>query len=77
MSIIQKILKAAFSEKFFQKIKKESQNWIIECKCGYSKSMWEAGGVRFCATPAKKIWGRCPMCKKFGFFRVTKKAQNF
>jgi hypothetical protein len=73
MSAIQKILKSALPEKIFQKIEKESKEWIIECDCGYKKSIWEAGGIRACAGKRKKIWGRCPACKKYKFFRVARK----
>ncbi len=76
MSTIQKILKFILPKNLFQKIKEESKKWFIECdKCGFSKSYWEAGGIRAgAASWKKKVFGRCPNCKKYKFFNVIKKA---
>ena len=59
----------------FQKIEDESKKWFIVCdKCGYSISYWDAGGIRAgAASWKKKVFGRCPTCKKFRFFSVIKK----
>ncbi len=73
--MIDKIIKFILPKKF-QKIEEESKTWLIVCeKCGYSVSYWEAGGLRAGASlKKKKIFGRCPYCKKFKFFSVIKKS---
>lgn len=75
MSAIQKILKFILPKKFFQKIEEESKKWIIECnKCRFSISVWETGGIRvFATSKGKWIFGYCPKCKKYKFFKLTKK----
>jgi protein-arginine kinase activator protein McsA len=74
--MIQKILQLILPEKLFQKIKNESKKWFMVCnKCGYSKSYWDAGGIRAGAASCKKvIFGHCPNCKKWKFFNVIKKV---
>ena len=74
LSTIQKILKFILPKNLFQKIEEESKKWFIECgECGLSKSYWEAGGIRAYATKKKWIFGYCPHCKKYKFFKVTKR----
>jgi hypothetical protein len=73
MSRIQEIMKFILPASFFARIEEESGKWFIECDtCGYSVSYWEAGGIRAYAAKRKRIWGRCPHCRKFKFFRVKK-----
>lgn len=44
-------------------IERESCTWIVRCTaCGHSKSVWEAGGVRFGATGSPRIAIRCSAC---------------
>jgi len=75
MSAVQKILKIFLPQKFFQRIEDESKMWFIECeKCGFSKSYWEAGGLRAFASKRKRVFGWCPNCKKYMFFKVTKRG---
>jgi hypothetical protein len=73
MSRIQKILKYILPVSLFTRIEAESRKWFIECDtCGYAISYWEAGGLRAYATRGKRIFGRCPNCGKFKFFRAKK-----
>ena len=74
--MIQKILKHLLPKDKFQKIEYESKNWIMKCpKCGFSKSYWEAGGVRaFAISNRKSILGRCPKCNRFKLFTVIRKG---
>ena len=74
--MIRKILQLILPTKRFQNIEDESKKWFMICdKCGYSKSYWEAGGIRSgAASWKKKVFGRCPNCKKWKFFSVIKKV---
>jgi len=74
MSPLQKILKYLLSEDRFKKIEATSRTWFMECgKCKFSKSYWDAGGVRMHASGKKILFGRCPQCKKYAVFNVVKK----
>ena len=74
MSFIQKFLKIVLPKKIFQKIKEDSEKWFYVCECGFEKSLWEVGGVRFLAYPRKKITlGFCPKCQKIHRFTLVKK----
>lgn len=50
----------------------ESRRWQLVCtKCGWSRSVWETGGIRYRArSKGKRTLGRCPNCGKWRWFRV-------
>jgi hypothetical protein len=76
-NMIRKILKFLLPDTIFQKMKEESKIWTIGCDCGYNISVWDAGGIRYKAirlSGTKRIWGRCPNCKKWKFFSVIRKV---
>jgi len=74
MSLIQNIFQAILPSKWFDKIKNESMQWQYVCVCGYEKSLWDAGGLRFSASPSTKpVAGKCPACGQTGKMCLVKK----
>jgi hypothetical protein len=65
MSLIQRLLMRVLPERCAQDLKASSESWRIVCgNCGDSRSVWEAGGVRWRARSAgKRVWQRCPGCE--------------
>lgn len=56
----------------------QSKAWRVVCpNCGYSRSVWEMGGIRYKATGgvARKLLS-CPRCGEAGWHRYEKDA-NF
>jgi predicted RNA-binding Zn-ribbon protein involved in translation (DUF1610 family) len=55
----------------------ESRAWLVTCpNCGFSRSVWDTGGVRYKASGTSR-WGmRCPECGQTGFHLVHK-GPNF
>jgi hypothetical protein len=52
----------------------ESREWMVRCRsCGFERSMWELGGIRWKAKGTKWIWGRCPNCRKRGWQKVYRR----
>jgi predicted RNA-binding Zn-ribbon protein involved in translation (DUF1610 family) len=47
-------------------IERESREWWITCpKCGFERTYWDVGGVRYKAKSKGKWVGlRCPKCRK-------------
>jgi hypothetical protein len=79
MSKAQRFWQIILPKKWFQRIKEESQQWFFECDCGYKKSVWEAGGIRFLGAknrlePGKSrkylLW-RCPQCNALKWRQLT------
>ena len=53
----------------------ESREWMVRCRsCGFERSIWALGGVRWKAAGTKWTWGRCPNCGKRGWHKVYWRA---
>lgn len=43
------------------------------CECGFSISVWEAGGVRWkAASKKKRVLGHCPTCGQMKMLRLER-----
>ncbi|KQC14293.1 MAG: hypothetical protein APR63_14685 [Desulfuromonas sp. SDB] len=69
MSFIQKMITAILFP-FAESIQKESREWKVTCECGYSKSIWEYGGIRWKAKGEPKKLIKCPACGKMTWHRI-------
>jgi DNA-directed RNA polymerase subunit RPC12/RpoP len=55
----------------------ESRAWMVRCRsCGFERSIWELGGIRWKATGSKLTWGRCPHCGKRGWHTIYRRDQT-
>jgi hypothetical protein len=56
----------------------ESRAWMIRCPdCGFERSLWDTGGVRYMATGSRSlVLMSCPGCGRTGWHRIEKGA-NF
>ena len=52
----------------------DSKAWLIVCPhCGFSRSVWETGGVRYkAAGENKRMRMSCPNCGQAGWHRIVK-----
>ena len=64
MTAIQKIFLKILPQKWAEDMRKESEGWKIRCEtCGQSRSVWEAGGIRWkAASVGKKMRVFCKQC---------------
>ena len=54
----------------------ESRAWMVRCRsCGFERSIWELGGIRWKATGSKWTWGRCPNCGQRGWHTISRRDQ--
>ncbi len=52
-----------------------SRAWLVQCpKCGFERSIWDLGGIRYKATGNQRNLGRCPACGKRSWHKVHKAA---
>ena len=69
MNRMQRLVKFLAPKSLFARMEAESKAWFLECPCGWSISVWDAGGIRFKATTTKKkTLGKCPACEKMQWF---------
>lgn len=45
-------------------MRRDSMAWKIKCPCGYERSVWETGGIRWKAKGNPKRLMKCPKCGK-------------
>jgi predicted RNA-binding Zn-ribbon protein involved in translation (DUF1610 family) len=51
----------------------ESRAWLIVCPhCGFARSVWDTGGVRYKASGASRVGMACPRCGRTGWHRIEK-----
>ena len=62
--MIQRIAKTFLSARLFNRLKRESQSWLIRCvECDAERSVWSCGGLRLAATSEGKMtMANCSEC---------------
>jgi DNA-directed RNA polymerase subunit RPC12/RpoP len=49
----------------------ESRAWMVSCPhCGFERSVWDTGGIRYRAAGTSRNYMRCPRCGKRGWNRI-------
>jgi len=61
-SLTQRFILAFVSSKIAESMEAHSRSWMVRCKCGHSRSIWDLGGIRWKAAGKPRIYGRCPQC---------------
>jgi predicted RNA-binding Zn-ribbon protein involved in translation (DUF1610 family) len=56
-------------------IEHESREWMVVCpSCGFERSVWDMGGVRYKAKGSERVRGKCPSCGASGWKRLERKV---
>src|SRR5687768_11523732 len=56
-------------------IEAHSRGWRARCpRCGFERSIWDLGGIRYGATGRTRMLARCPQCKRTGWHKIEKAA---
>ena len=49
----------------------ESRAWMVRCPhCGFERSVWDMGGIRYKAAGTSRNYMRCPSCGKRGWNKI-------
>lgn len=52
-----------------------SRAWLVQCPdCGFERSIWDLGGIRYKAAGTPRMLVRCPSCGRSGWHKVHKAA---
>lgn len=62
MSWIQRFLLAVLPASWGRSMEADSRRWMIRCRCGFERSVWDVGGVRWKARGNSRNYMRCPSC---------------
>ena len=75
MSIWQRLFARRPSDGQMGDVEAESRSWMVKCPCGFERSIWELGGVRYGAhSRGKKLLRRCSECGRFRWHSVYKRS---
>lgn len=62
MTLVQKTFVALLPKKWAESMEAESRAWMARCSCGFERSLWEAGGIRWKAAGKAHCYLSCPQC---------------
>ena len=71
---LQKLLTGLFSPATAARIEADSRMWMMQCqKCGYERSIWEIGGIRYKAIGNPRTLKRCPNCGQINWHKIYRR----
>lgn len=74
MSGIQRFFTRIFPKRWAESMEADSRRWMVRCpNCGFERSVWEMGGIRWKATGNQRNLLRCPNCGQRGWHTMYKK----
>lgn len=75
MSLIQKLFVAVLPRRWAESMEAHSRSWMVRCgRCGFARSIWEIGGIRWKAVGDQRTFLKCPQCGRRSWHRVTRQA---
>jgi len=72
MNTLQRMLSKILPRSWFAAIKAESRVWMVRCRCGFARSLWDAGGIRGKASGTAHWLTRCPQCGKRSWHTISR-----
>ena len=76
MSSLQKLLAALLPKKWAGSLEAESRKWMSRCPCGFERSFWEAGGIRWKAAGRERRYLSCPHCGRACWHTIYKRPET-
>jgi hypothetical protein len=76
MSSLQKFFVRIFPRKWAESMEAESRTWMMGCSCGFARSIWELGGIRWKASQSRTYsYLKCPQCGQHSWHKLFRKGQ--
>ena len=75
MTFIQQFLSAVLPGAWAEDMRMESQTWKMRCTCGFERSVWENGGIRWKAKGNPRRLRACPQCGQRTWHTVVRKSE--
>ena len=76
MSLIQRIVVAVLPRRWAESMEADSRSWMARCPCGFARSIWELGGIRWKAAGQPRNYLSCPQCGQRSWHTVTREPQS-
>ena len=77
MSFIQRVFVAVLPRRWAESMEAHSRSWMVRCSCGFARSIWDLGGIRWRASsqPLTFSYMKCPRCGKRSWHKLSRNAQ--
>lgn len=72
VSLIQKLFVAVLPRRWAESMEAESRSWEARCSCGFSRSIWDLGGIRWKAAGQARQYLACPECGQRSWHTVSR-----
>lgn len=73
-SDVQKLLTGMFSPATAARMEADSRMWMMQCpNCGWERSLWELGGIRYKAVGNPRSLQRCPNCRQIRWLKIYRR----
>jgi hypothetical protein len=77
MSRIQQLITRFAPRDWAHSMETASRDWMVQCQsCGFERSVWELGGIRWKASGTKRTFGRCSNCGQLSWHKVYHRART-
>ncbi len=76
MTLIQKFFTAILPRSWAESMRAESLSWMVQCTCGFERSVWEMGGIRWKAKGNPRRLMRCSECGQRTWHKVYQGLEN-
>jgi hypothetical protein len=73
MSFLQKVFVHILPQKWADSMEAESRSWMFRCPCGFERSWWDFGAIRWKAAGNPRRMMRCPKCGQVTWHTTYKK----
>ena len=76
MSLLQEFFVSILPRRWAKSMEADSRSWMMQCRCGFARSIWELGGIRWKAEskPLTFSFMKCPQCGKRSWHKLTRDA---
>jgi hypothetical protein len=76
MSWIQRFFTAIFPASWARSMEEDSRRWMMRCRCGFEKSIWDMGGIRWKARGTSRNYMRCVACGERSWHTLYRKSPD-
>jgi hypothetical protein len=72
MSSIQRFFTAILPASWARSMEAESRAWMVRCPCGFERSVWDMGGIRWKAAGQPRKNMRCQSCGQITWHKIDR-----
>jgi len=73
MSFFQRLFTAILPRRWAESMEAHSRSWMVRCSCGFARSIWELGGIRWKAAGGRpRTYMKCPQCGQWSWHKVER-----